>query len=280
VIVLDAADLAVIAARTLGLSTDAALACMEIPAAQAALAEARPPGQETDAAFPGRAAAAAAGVALVHALLRHRPFPQQNQQVAVAAGLQFLSLNRWRADLNPAATTAVVVEALASGRLSPSDAAAWLSSRLSPAPYPDRGHRVGRSLATVPRPGPRLPRLLPATVGRAAASALLAATVGGVAVLAAACSRAPDMSAAVSRPPAARQSPVPASARTADQAYAACMRSRGIENFPDPLASGVAPIVPTTGIDPDSLQFSSAERTCQAINPRATVRIVTADAVP
>jgi prophage maintenance system killer protein len=167
VIVLNAADLVVIAARTLGISTDAALTCMEIPAAQAALAEAGPPGQEPGADFSEQAAAAA--IALVRALLRNRPFPQQNQQVAVAAGLQFLSLNRWRADLDPAATTAVVVEALASGRLAPVDAVAWLSPRLSPAPRSDRRHRVGRTLVSVPRFSPRLPRLLPAApaaVGR------------------------------------------------------------------------------------------------------------------
>ena len=64
----------------------------------------------------------------------------------------------------------------------------------------------------------------------------------------------------------------------ADLAYAACMRSHGIEDFPDPSAAGVAAIVPATGIDPNSLQFSSAERTCHAITPTAIVRIVTADA--
>jgi prophage maintenance system killer protein len=251
---------------------------MEIPAAQAALAEAGPPGQEPGADFSEQAAAAA--IALVRALLRNRPFPQQNQQVAVAAGLQFLSLNRWRADLDPAATTAVVVEALASGRLAPVDAVAWLSPRLSPAPRSDRRHRVGRTLVSVPRFSPRLPRLLPAApaaVGRVAASTLLAATVGGVAVLAA-CSRAPDMSAAAARPPAVRQSPAVALARTADLAYAACMRTHGIEDFPDPSASGVAAIIPATGIDPDSPEFSSAEHTCQVINPTAIIRIVTADA--
>jgi hypothetical protein len=282
--VLDAADLVVIAARTLGMSTDAALARMEIPAAQAALAEARPPGQEPGAALPGRAAAAAAGIALVHGLLRHRPFPQQNQQVAVAAGLQFLSLNGWRADLNPATTTAVVVEALASGRLAPSDAAAWLSPRLSPAPRTDRAHHTGQAPVSVPRSSPRLPRLLPATpapVGRAAASALLAVTVGGVAALAAACSRAPDMSAAAAaRPSAARQSPASAPARPADLAYAACMRSHGIENFPDPSASGVVAIVPAANANQNSLRFRLTEHTCQVIAPTAVVRIVTAAAAP
>jgi hypothetical protein len=75
------------------------------------------------------------------------------------------------------------------------------------------------------------------------ASALLAVTVGGVAVLSAACSRAPD------RPAAAAARPSPASARTA-------------------------------AIDPNSLKFRSAARICQAIAPTATVRIVTADEMP
>lgn len=153
---LDTADLAVIAGRILGIDADAALARMEIPAAQAALAQARQPGREPDAAFPDAAAAAAAAVALVHALLWNRPFSQRNQPVAVAAGLQFLSLNGWRADLNPAATTVVVIEALASGRLAPGDAAAWLSARLSQA---SRAHRVRRAPAAGPRsrPGPPTP---------------------------------------------------------------------------------------------------------------------------
>ena len=216
----------------------------------------------------------------MRALLRHRPFMQQNQQVAVAAGLQFLSLNGWRADLNPAPATAVAIEALASGRLTLVDAVAWLSPRLSPAPRP---HRAWRVPVSATRSSPRLPRLLPAApapAGRAAASALLAVTVGGAAILAVACSRAPDMSAATASPPAARQSPGPASARPADLAYAACMRSHGIENFPNPSASGVAAILPTAGIDPNSPQFRSAGRTCQAIAPAAVIHIVTADAMP
>ena len=74
-IALDAADLVVIACRTLGISTDAALDQMDIEAAQDALAAARPSGPALGREFTGRAAAAAAGVGLVRALLRHRPFP-------------------------------------------------------------------------------------------------------------------------------------------------------------------------------------------------------------
>ena len=278
---LDAADLVVIAGRTLGIDTAAALARMDIPAAQAALAQARSPGQEPGTAFPDPAAAAAAGVGLMRALLQHRPFPQQNKKVAVAAGLQFLSLNGWRADLDPAATTAVVVEALESGRLTPGAAAAWLSPRLTTAPRlstAPRAYRVGLAPAAVPRLRPRLPPLVPADrvpVGRAAMSALLAVTVGGVAALAA-CSHAPGMSDDAAAKAPASQSSVGSSARSADLAYAACMRSHGIEKFPDPTAGGVAVIVPTAGSNPSSLPFRSAERGCQAIVPAAVIHIVTA----
>ena len=160
-IALDAADLVVIAGRTLGIGTEAALDQLDVSAALDALAEARPP----EVKFADRAAAATAGVGLVRALLRHRPFPRQAQQVAVAAGLQFLSLNGWRADLNPPATAAVVVEALASGRLTPGDAAAWLAPRLTPAPPRRAGPERGAGRGGAARRGPaagfrfRFPRL-------------------------------------------------------------------------------------------------------------------------
>jgi len=187
VIVLDAADLAVIATRALGISTDAALAVMDIPAAQAALAETQPPGRRPGAALSDRDAAAAASVGLVHALLRHRPFPRHGRQVAVLAGLQFLSLNGWQADLNPPATAAVVIDALASGQLAAGDAAAWLSQRLSPAPGAQRAPHMRDA-------GRR-----PAPVVKAVASVLATALVGGGAVLATACSRAPDTSPSAPR---------------------------------------------------------------------------------
>jgi hypothetical protein len=195
-VTLDAADLVLIAARTLGVDIDAALAAMDLPAAQAALAEAGRPGPQPGTPLPGRAAAAAASVELVDALLRHRPFPRQNQQIAIAAGLQFLSLNGWRADLNPAETAAVVIEALASGRLTAGDAATWLSPRLSPASRP---RRVRRAPARRSRSSLRRPRVLPAVpapIGRVAAGALFAGLVGGAALLTAACSHAPGMTPA------------------------------------------------------------------------------------
>jgi prophage maintenance system killer protein len=214
---LDPADLVTIAGRALGVSTDDALARMDIAAAQDALAEARPPGHEQGADSRDRAATAAAAVALIRALLRRRPFPGHGQPIAVAAGLQFLSLNGWRADLNPAATAVVVVEALASGRLAPADAAAWLSPRLSPARRTAKVPAAGRRA----RPRPRAP--LPAVrapAGRTLAGALLAAAITSAALLAAACSRAPYLPAAPSgvTSSAATQSTGPQSARPAEPA--------------------------------------------------------------
>jgi hypothetical protein len=285
---LDAADLVVIAGRTLGIGTDAALARMDIDAAQDALAEARPNGQRPGRALPDRAAAASAAVGLVRALLRHRPFPERGQQVAVAAGLQFLSLNGWRADLNPAGAAAVVVEALASGRLSPHDAAAWLAPRLSPV------RRARQIPIAVPRPRPGLPISLPAVrvpVARAAAGAMLAVAVTGVTLFAAACSRGPDMSPAqAGRVSAVQQSPGALAAaggkpapgaettRQANLAYAACMRSHGVESFPSPEVDGVAIIAPAAGIDPNSPQFRSAAGVCRVTEPAATVHVIVAAA--
>jgi hypothetical protein len=195
---LDTADLVVIAGRVLGIGPDAALARIDLPAARAALAEAAQAevGQaevaqaEVARRRPGRDATAGTCARLMHALLRHRPFPRQAEQFAVAAGLQYLSLNGWRADLDPPATAVVVVEALASGRLSPAGAATWLAERLSPRPAArarilaplarDLARRLSR-----PRPVPARTRV------RALASLMLTVALGGLALLAAACASGP-----------------------------------------------------------------------------------------
>jgi hypothetical protein len=182
------------------------------------------------------------------------------QQVAVAAGLQFLSLNGWRADLNPPATAVVVVEALASGRLTPDDAAAWLAPRLSPARH------ARQAPVAAARSGFGLPVSLPAVrvpVGRAVAGALLAVAVTGVTLFAAACSHGPEVPGApaggvsVVRPSPGSE-PAPA-----DSAHAACMRSHGVEGFWNPSASNVAVIAPAVGIGLNSLQFRAAVVACQ-----------------
>ncbi|MGH3397433.1 MAG: hypothetical protein ACRDPO_22350, partial [Streptosporangiaceae bacterium] len=188
---LDTAGLVVIAGQVLGIGPDAALARIDLPAARAALAEAALAEAAQAGAGPlrpGRDAAAGACARLMHALLRHRPFPWQAEQLAVAAGLQYLSLNGWRADLDPPAAAVVVVEALASGRLSPADAATWLSARLSPRPAPRLLAFRARGLARrVPRPRPGRRRPVRArTRLRALASLMLTIALGSLALLAAA----------------------------------------------------------------------------------------------
>ena len=187
---LDTADLVVIAGRVLGIGPDAALARIDLPAARAALAEAGQAAEaEVSRARPGRDAAAGTCARLMHALLRHRPFPRQAEQFAVAAGLQYLSLNGWRADLDPPATAVVVVEALASGRLSPAGAATWLAERLSPRP-------AARARVLAPQASDlawHLSRPRPVARGRvrALASLMLTVALGGLALLAAACASGP-----------------------------------------------------------------------------------------
>jgi hypothetical protein len=149
---LDVADLVVIGGGVLGLGTDSALTQIDMSAADAALAHAALP-----ASVPNRVAAAAACTRLVHGLLRHPPFPGHGHQVAAAAGLQFLAVNGWQADLDPR-VAAVVVQSLASGQLTPDVAAAWLMPRLSPlaTPYwegPMHALRRGLRSALAPQGG-------------------------------------------------------------------------------------------------------------------------------
>jgi prophage maintenance system killer protein len=222
VIALDVADLVVIAGRTLGTGPDAALDDLDVAAARTALTEAWPGTATLD-----RDTAASAGIALVNALLRHRPFPYNGERVAVAAGLQFLTLNGWRADLEPPAIAAVVVEALAAGQLSQQAAAAWLAPRLSPSPerrlagvFPARWeHRSGgrspmRSRTALSAPPTRLAVGLHGRRRRMVATTMLTVVLGSLGVLVTACSQTMEPSApgSVNRPAVVQQSvqPTPA----------------------------------------------------------------------
>jgi hypothetical protein len=175
VIGLDVADLVVIASEVLGCDPGTALAQADITAAKDALAQAGPAGMArspggTPARTPGevggprpgqgrgmgpggaspqRGDVAEAAVTLMDALLRHPPFPAHREQMAVAAGLQFLAVNGWQANLDVPEAAAIVIERLASGQLTPPQAASWLAARLSP----DSGWPAG--------PGPRRATLAP-----------------------------------------------------------------------------------------------------------------------
>jgi prophage maintenance system killer protein len=126
VISLDVADLVVIGERVLGIGPGAALEQLDTQAAETALAEA-----PVALSLPDSYVAAAACAHLMSGLLQHPPFPEHRQRVAVAAGLQFLAVNGWQADLDPPQVAATVVECLASGRIEPDDMAGWLAARLS-----------------------------------------------------------------------------------------------------------------------------------------------------
>jgi len=141
VIALEVADLVLVASRTLGLDTGQVLDLLDVAAAEHALAQARP-GSE-----PGDPAAA-----LLHALVRQRPLARGNQQVALAAMLQFLAVNGWDMDPDPPGPVAAMVARLAAGTLDAENAAGWLAPRLRP------GGRPAAGVKEAPvRPRPVLP---------------------------------------------------------------------------------------------------------------------------
>ena len=136
-IALEVADLVRIATRTLGLDTGQVLDLLDAAAAEHALAQARPVGDQ-----------AAAAAALLHALLRQRPLRRGNQQLALAAMLQFLALNGQDMEPDPPGPVAAMVTQLAAGALGTQDAADWLAPRLRARPkgkftrFTDRARRV------------------------------------------------------------------------------------------------------------------------------------------
>ena len=123
-IALEVADLVLIASRTLGLDTGQVLDLLDPAAAEHALNQARP-GSEHDGPAPCAAV-------LLHALVRQQPLRRGNQQVALAAMLQFLALNGQDMDPDPPGPVAAMVNQLAAGTLDIKDVADWLAPRLRP----------------------------------------------------------------------------------------------------------------------------------------------------
>ncbi len=97
----------------------------------------------------------------------------------------------------------------------------------------------------------------------------LAAVLACVAVLGAACSSSPgtgstDAAGGQSSGQGA-SSPGTGNAST----YAACMRSHGVPNFPDPNGKGAFEYTPGSGIDPSSPKFQAASKACASLIPQA-----------
>ena len=143
-IALEVADLVLIASRTLGLDTGQVLDLLDPAAAGHALAQARPGSEPAD---PATCAAM-----LLHALVRERPLRRGNQQVALAAMLQFLALNGQDMNPGPPGPVAAVVTKLAAGTLDTKDVADWLAPRLQPS-----GRAATRMKEVPMRPRPALP---------------------------------------------------------------------------------------------------------------------------
>jgi hypothetical protein len=52
-----------------------------------------------------------------------------------------------------------------------------------------------------------------------------------------------------------------------NQTFSACMRSHGVQNFPDANSKGGIMIDSKSGINPDSPQFQAAQKACQKLAP-------------
>ena len=93
-------------------------------------------------------------------------------------------------------------------------------------------------------------------------AAAIVATAG-LALLAAACSSGSPSSTGSSGSP----DPGGSANHPSAVAFASCMRSHGVPNFPDPSGSGALPKTSPQRLKVSSSQFQTAQRTCQHLLP-------------
>jgi hypothetical protein len=112
---------------------------------------------------------------------------------------------------------------------------------------------------------------------------LLAVALAGAGVLVAGCSNGSNgpgvAGAGASASPSSSMSAA-ASGEAQALAYAACMRSHGVPNFPDPTVRNGSVgfnITPGDGIDPNSSQYLSARQACQSLRGGGTANSGTAN---
>jgi hypothetical protein len=94
--------------------------------------------------------------------------------------------------------------------------------------------------------------------------AIVTVAAGVLAVLAAACNGSPSSGGSGDSPSAAGSTSSPSAI-----AYSACMRSRGVPNFPDPDSSGQLPKADPQQLGVSQSQLQMAERACQHLLPNA-----------
>ena len=126
----DVADLIIIAARVLDIDTCEALDLIDLPAAEAALAEA-----QTGRGEPVEQVAAA----LLTGLIRHGPLPRGNRQVALLAMLQFLGRQGLGLDLEPATAACDLIAGITTGTFAEPAVTTWIAARLRPRPGKEAG---------------------------------------------------------------------------------------------------------------------------------------------
>jgi prophage maintenance system killer protein len=119
----DVADLITIAARVLEIDTGDAIDLIDVPAAESALDEAR-----NRHGAPAEQVAAA----LLTELIRHRPLPRGNRQVALLAMLQFLGQQGLGLNLQPATAARDLVAGISAGTLAEPAVTGWVAGRLRP----------------------------------------------------------------------------------------------------------------------------------------------------
>jgi hypothetical protein len=122
VICLTVADLVLIAGRVLGRKTREVLPLMDLGAAEVVLRQV-----EAEASGAGAAGPAAT---LLHGLMSRQVVADGNRRVALAATLQFLALNGWDLELEPAGEVGAQLAALAGGPVGAAALARWLEPRL------------------------------------------------------------------------------------------------------------------------------------------------------
>ncbi len=125
-----------------------------------------------------------------------------------------------------------------------------------------------------------LRRHTPGPKGTLVASSLVASSLVAISLLAGACGSGSHPSAVASLGKTTSSSPVAGGVATTLPSgasaekhyqralkYSLCMRSHGITNFPDPNNGGGIQIGSTSGINPQSPQFQTAQKSCDKYFP-------------